>query len=306
MQKIPFIFNKLNFDWDYQKYLKEHTSNWRHILEKKFTSAHCYISSEDKSIQIGLKEREWDSNVFQFKVGELIICNNNNQELDVHVMESIIHHARSDGYRLLICRLAYDSFETINLIQSLGFLLVDCMNVYLFNKLHQLPEIANTTGIHIKKVEISNLLEQQKKSISNIARGSFVNSRIHNDKNFSMEQFNDFCSSMAKGLVENNNSTCIIAEKEEKIVGFAIGNEGLSSNDHEPSILGYLWLIAVDESCRGKKVGSHLLNYFLHAMSKKTRFIEIGTQINNYGALSLYSKPFLLPCSSLATFHLWI
>jgi len=94
--------------------------------------------------------------------------------------------------------------------------------------------------------------------------------------------------------------------KDKTVVGFLICLINKKLNDALNKKIAILDFMAIDESCKGMKIGSGLLAHFINDIKDKYEMIELRTMNNNFPAINLYQKFGFLIISSDLIFHKYI
>ena len=298
---------------DYQEYLLGCDDRFANYSVNRFCHStdgiiFGLVTDTDVSALAKLVNLEWDTRCFGFKVAKLANLFGNQAESKATLLEEVKAYARAEGVKLLTCRVAYDDFSSLHALEEVGFRIVDAMNIFLWDSQGSTSkdQRSNVTpdGVMVSPLKKSDRSTCQ--ALREIAMSTFRHSRLNNDPRFSIAQVRTFYERLLNSFLEKQESLILVARIDDNPAGFVLGAKDVELSEHLAHSLGYLWLVAVDESSAGRGVGQALFEVFLQCFSRQVRFIEVGTQINNYSALNLYARNDLKFVSSLVTLHLWL
>lgn len=295
---------------DYQTYLSGLTDSFSVLRGQRLASA-----SEEELVGVQSKEGleafaryrhlEWDTDCFGFKVAKLDDLGWSSPEALNALLTEMTQRAADDGVRLLSVRVGFGDYALTGLLEKHGFSLVDVMNVFGGGR-ELIPDErrAEVTGVAFE--ENGQWSVRDVEAVKKLSIGMLAHGRVGNDPVFRQSAKDKFYGRMAESFAGANGAWTCTARSEGEVVGFVLG----SPDDELTSVvdggLGYLSMIAVDASMRGRGVGNALFDRFLKGFSRDVGYIEIATQAHNYPALNLYSASGLGLVSSIATFHLWL
>jgi ribosomal protein S18 acetylase RimI-like enzyme len=296
---------------DYQKYLLDGEPGFVRFKVDGFcdaSSGTLFGVAEDTGILALAKlvHLDWDTDCLGFKVAKLADLMGSQAEARATLLHEVITHARSEGVRLLTCRVAYDAFSSIHALGGAGFKLVDALNIFVWDRQSgRLPgQAGDASPIKIEAQRASDAVMRE--ALTGIAMTAFQHSRLYNDPAFSAAQVETFYGRLVDSLLDDDEALNLVAWVDRQPAGFVLGNTDAALSAYLAHPLGYLWLIAVDPAFAGQGVGQALLERFLRAFSRRVHYIEVGTQMDNYRALNLYARNGLRLVSSLVTMHLWL
>jgi ribosomal protein S18 acetylase RimI-like enzyme len=92
-------------------------------------------------------------------------------------------------------------------------------------------------------------------------------------------------------------------EEGGRLAGIAIGTVEPEISCQIRRRFGYMWLILVHPDHRGRGVGKRLFNEFLGLSGRYLDLLEIGTQIANHPANSIYQGAGCAVMGHCLTFH---
>lgn len=198
-------------------------------------------------------------------------------------------------------RIGLHEFGMINIAESLGFRLMDVLNIYL-SKRSPLDVYNQNSSYKIITPKFISIDDYEQ--IDQISKNLFIFSRLYNDVKIKKKTADDFYSSLVQYFLEKKSSVINIALDQNKcVVGFAIGHD--DGEDLNSESLGYLWVIGVSPKHMHRGIGFLLCNHFLQEYHKKCATIEVGTQVNNFAANSIYLKAGLSVVANVAALHRW-
>lgn len=205
-----------------------------------------------------IKKSEWDSNHFNFKVGNVIFKKDKIIELE-------------EKYDVVIAKVNANKFEEIKKLQVDGFVLKDTLIRFCIENI-QKQNLNQESSIRIAQ-------ENDLEAIKKIARNSFRKSHFYKNKRFQKDKIDELYAKWVTNKFEKGNNIYIYEDKNI-IKGFLLAIE-----NSEEAIID---LIAVDSKFKGEGIAKKLiLNFFQLNISKKS---YVGTQIINLPAIKLYEK----------------
>ena len=298
---------------DYQEYLLDYDDQFVNYRVNSFCHStdgiiFGLVTDAEVSALAKLVHLDWDTHCFGFEVAKIANFFGNQTESKATLLEEVKAYARAEGVKLLTCRVAYDDFSSLHALEEVGFRIVDAMNIFLWDSQWSTPggqrNSVTPDGVMVSPLEKGDWNTHQ--AVREIAMSAFRHSRLDNDPRFSIVQVRTFYERLLNSFLEKQESLILVARIDDTAAGFILGAEDIELSEHLAYSLGYLWLVAVDEAFAGRGVGQTLFDVFMQRFSRQVRFIEVGTQINNYPALNLYARNGLKLVSSLVTMHLWL
>ncbi len=223
----------------------------------------------------------WDSDFFQLKIGKIII--------DVFEKESIysvLDELKIEKYQLIYI------FSTNEINEFTDFLL-DKKVIYEY----KITENQENTAENIVFLEKK---EKYSAELLDLALQSGEYSRFRLDKRFPKGSFEKlYALWIENSLNKKIADDVIVYEENDLALGMVTLKQALDC-----SIIG---LIAVQETTRGKKIGTHLLN----AVKNKTRemgrkSVEVATQLDNKSACYFYEKNNFSIKKIEYIYHIWL
>lgn len=220
-----------------------------------------------------LCEDKFNSEIFRMNMGNLIID-------DLSEINSILIQAKKQGYDHLSAKINTNDLITCNLLLQKGFKIVDTLVSYQYDyEKTPLLQYHYNQDVIIKPVESCDIDE-----LSRIAHDSFFNDRFHNDPSLK----NELCDLYYEKWIYNSchgfaDLVLVGKDKENNILGFGTGK---IVSDKESALV----LNAVTEYARGKGVYTAMIWEAMNYFKDRTRYLTLGTQINNYAVQKAWSK----------------
>ena len=222
---------------------------------------------------------KWDTDFFGYKVGKLLLNDNNLDE------------------NLLI----NNDFKLIYLFSNepLSEALVKKHNLFLSDE--KIDLITNVSNLTYNKFENENLVELNilDDNLLDLTFQSGHFSRFKIDSNFKNNEFETLYTAWIEQSISHENA--------DKVIGFSINNKvvGFITFVLKNNMFD-IGLIAVNEQHRSLKIGKQLLAFvFNYSLSKKVDFVTVTTQNKNQGALNFYLKNGFLINKTTYIYHLW-
>ncbi len=222
---------------------------------------------------------KWDTDFFGYKVGKLLLNDNNLDE------------------NLLI----NNDFKLIYLFSNepLSEDLVKKHNLFLSDE--KIDLITNVSNLTYNKFENENLVELNilDDNLLDLTFQSGHFSRFKIDSNFKNNEFETLYTAWIEQSISHENA--------DKVIGFSINNKvvGFITFVLKNNMFD-IGLIAVNEQHRSLKIGKQLLAYvFNYSLSKKVDFVTVTTQNKNQGALKFYLQNGFSINQTTYIYHLW-
>ena len=304
-------FISSNLGSDYQYYLTNYDKNFIkykindicHTSEGKLFG--IVINSEISALG-RLLQLQWDSSFFNFKVAKITDLYGTQFSEKFALLKEIKTFAKNEDYKLIVCRVDASDISSVHALEQLGFKWVDGMNIFLCDRNKKHFEFSPTTCGDENISVVTNGNHDFSNKIQELVLSFAKKGRLNNDPRILPSQVERFYLSLFDSLVKKDGSLMLVSKKNNKIVGFALGVEDTGLQKYLTNSLGYLWMISVDKTLAGQGVGRRLFKKFINTFSNNMELIEIGTQMNNYEALNLYSRGGMKMISAVVTMHLWL
>ena len=198
----------------------------------------------------------------------------------------LLEDARRLGIEHLACRIDGSDWPNVHLLESRGFVCVDC-SLKMGRTLNDLPENArpSTSPVRVRAYEPTDLEAMQR-----IAARSHTHNHFYNDpwleRTRSAALFSEWLRRCAAGAAE----FILVAEDEDgKVTGFvtALANKALARV--VGVAVGIIDYIVVDRDAEGRGIGRALLGAALARLAGDNRFVELRTSHDNYRAVAFYN-----------------
>jgi dTDP-4-amino-4,6-dideoxy-D-galactose acyltransferase len=135
-----------------------------------------------------------------------------------------------------------------------------------------------------KEIKVISLGHQINNELLMISDKNINNTRFYNDTNFDQNLVKEMYQIWIKKSCNDPFSTVVIAEINNRIVGFITFKHG-----HEE--ITTIGLVAIDKNYQRLGIGKSIMNECIHLCykQKKTR-ISVATQLNNQPAIKFYER----------------
>lgn len=261
---------------------------------------------KDKMTEIyGLRELDWDTELFGVKMGEIIINSvNDHGGFAEDIWRNTINAARRQSYLFLLYQVDTRYQETAELLIRQGATIGDTL-VTLELNLNGSPEIAVTALESASSaLQVAEAVPGDLAEICTIAANSFIYSRFFQDHRFDATKARRFYPKWLRDSFGTSERVFILKDKTqtpEPVLGF------ISLQDHEAKRETVIRLLAVEAIYRGYGYGQVLMDWLIRDTIKRGFLrIQVGTQANNLAALHLYEKNGFQPTMAKYRFHLWL
>ena len=289
---------------DYRSYLSILGSIDAFLLaeaEQRAASADGVVASADGQGVATVHTLDWDSEIFGYqcsRVGALAISNSYHSG----IVEEIDHALTRAETRFADVRIGLQHETLIQEFVDRGWRIADQLNIYF----SELTELLSDEQTDVHPYVIKKISSEFAESFFEKNPKLFYGARIYNDPNISADAAELFYTRLMEAKCLNSTGPmCGIWDKNE-LVGIAIGEVDKQLSAFANAPLAYLWLIGLSDRLRGQGLGKKLFNAFLNQCRQQgIRYLEIGTQHDNFPANKLYAS-FGLPIESqLITLHRW-
>ncbi len=293
---------------DYQRYLAAHDSGFSHARAATIAGPGELFGRLDgaRSAAVKLVPEPWDTRWVGHSTAHLIPLAGTDRVTQAEAVREALDEAREQGIELLTSRLAYDAFDWIHTLERAGWSLVDAMAIFLWDRTAPRP----ATPVRHPELRISPFHPRDNPAalpkIRALGRLAFAYSRWRNDPRVPAAAVDACADALIDTLLARPDAVCLVGWNGRDPVSMAVGAPDEEISRHLAQPLGYLWTIAVDPAHAGQGLGREMLEAFFEAASPSMRFVEIGTQLNNHAAVTLYGRAGLPVVSSLVTLHNWL
>jgi ribosomal protein S18 acetylase RimI-like enzyme len=253
---------------------------------------------------VSARPLDWDSEVFGVPCARIDLLWAADAEA-LPLLEDLLADCllamERDAVALCDVRIGLHDLRLVHLVERQGFRLMDVLNIYLSEA--SLPDPGKSFGGY-SIVDEPARLGPAKEDVRALASTAFSHSRLYNDAHIPKEKADLFYEKLVDAFLQRDKNTLQVAlDEEQKPAAFSISleEEELPLDD----AFSYLWLISVSPAHARKGLGQFLLHSTLHELHKTSKYVEIGTQINNGPANKIYARAKLPLVANLATFHRW-
>lgn len=243
--------------------------------------------------------REWDSQHFGKRIGELVLYETKGASLDgslaIHLFEKISREIQQN-FDMLFCRVNTDRKNFVKAAETTDFRLMDTQVEYEFiNQKQPVKEIPDSCILRPAELKDLGYLKE-------IARNSFFKTRFHADAKLGKEASDLLYQIWVEKSVQDNYADrVVVAQIDDIPVGFATWNL-VKAGD---LAMGRLELTAVSETDRNKGIYTSLVNEGIKFYRDKAISIYSSTQINNIAGQRVWIKLGLTMKNSWYIFHRW-
>jgi dTDP-4-amino-4,6-dideoxy-D-galactose acyltransferase len=231
---------------------------------------------------------EWDSSFFGYPIGKI-----NASEINAEALTKIISQAKNKDIRLIY--LFTDPVDSVSqkAAKINGAKLVD-QKVTFHIKID--ASVISSTDTHIEKFELSYPSSQ----LVNLAIQSGLYSRYKIDPGFKNNEFEKLYLAWIENSVNKKIADHTFVYKED---GVELGFVTLKLRD----TYGEIGLIAVDESSRGKAIGSKLTSAVINLLYENyITDLRVATQTDNMQACNFYKKAGFKEIRTENIYHIWL
>jgi hypothetical protein len=266
-----------------------------------------FIIAHDKGIIRGfiiIAYAGWDSHIFSFKMAKLknIIAATEKIEEDIkikeHLVETAVNICRKRDIRHLATRVNADEFSSIFALEKRGFILVDSMATYVFNKQKRdTPVFKNL--FKVRSFKLSDL-----KELMPLAGVSFLKNRFYNDLHLKHKASWAYQQWIKHFCLSNTKGSLIAEDRHGAPIGFLVYELNKKLAQHtQCRIIGH-GLAAVKPTHKGAFLG------LVEATIKRTRqyydYAEFDAQTYNHEAVRIYNRFNFKLVKTRHTFHKWL
>ena len=213
-----------------------------------------------------IKQLNWDTEFFGYKVGQIIMSNNkkfsasafqtyvNDYKL-IYVLSS--EKVAVNGLKLVDKKVTFQQKTSIK----------DDLNKNPSAKIESFKE-----GVH------------DYESLKKLALSSGENSRFKIDENFKNNEYSKLYNQWINNAVYKDKAMDILIYRDKEILGF-------TTIEKKSKYLAVIGLVAVSEQERGKGIASKLIESSINrAFELGFKTIQVATQFENIPAMRLYEK----------------
>lgn len=276
-------------------FLESHSYQYfkNELIRKYHSNRYCtlYIAKEKQDI-IGFALvifLQWDSKIFGFKIGRiefLLKFMNNFQRYGF--LNNIIKDCRNKRYRHLNCRLGIKDFETLWLLEKLGFNVADIqLTLSTSDAFKDMPKLSHGRLAIIRKAAKDDL-----KYLKVFVKGAFTDTRFVVDSRYPPRKVDRLYYEWIKNSIFNVDQRVFVAldKNTKRLIGVSICNISPNSKKILKFKIGSIDLIAINKDYRNQGLGQSLIKFCLNWLKKKVDRVEIRTQVSNIPAIAAFMK----------------
>ena len=243
----------------------------------------------DDNVQI----LDWDSQFFGVPIGRVRVRPEPDNFDPATVRKSLIW-ADGRGIRCLYCLCECDHIEATEMLEQLGFRLVD-IRLTLETKI----DISNVEPVVTDEVLIRPARSSDLPPLEGIARTSHTDSRFFVDRHFPRERCGALYWEWLQKDARNPTGTLFVAE----LGGAPVGYLSLHLANADTATIG---LLGVAEQARGRGIGKRLIAAAIRqASGQGSKQMEVVTQGRNRSAQRLYQGAGFRTTATQIWFHRW-
>lgn len=246
----------------------------------------------------------WDSKILGIeaaKIGHLIVLGDIRirEKIKTQLLSSIISLSRRLGITHLSCRIDVDDLSSAHALESNGFLLMDTLVTYTFNRYrHKIPGFKELCKIRAFKKSDLPVLEQ-------IGRSVFIKDRFHLDHHILRKKADALFAAWVKNCCRGKDADRIfVAEQNKQPVGFL----AFELNGDLVKFTGYKiaghGLSAISPGAKG--IYPSLTKAATQEIALNYDCLEFDTQLNNYEVLRVWQSSGFDFIRAKYTFHKWL
>jgi len=266
----------------------------RKIINNKFLNT----ASEDIIIQIN----EFETRILGLPVYHIWFFDET--KLDVLKFKQRLNEIKHPS--LFVLRVQTNDVETISKITQLNFYAVDCLVYHLWER-SNFRECENFNNVNILYACSNNQEEVaalSRRSFSDINR---IRTRYSNDPLISEEKTEQIYYEWAlKSVKREFANNVLISKQRDRVTGFLAYKISEVHIDGENYSWGEITLNAVEKEYSGRGIYFSLLNEALKILMKKSDFITLATQSDNFAAHRVCARLGSRIDSVFSTYHCWV
>lgn len=281
-------------DYESKFYLDQYIND----IDEKAKYFITVLEKEVKSI-VSIKHLEWDSNIFNKKIGLFSVCYGSLQkETYKVVMNDVDKVCKEESFECIFAKVNVDDYSTMHILESSGYNLMDSIVTFKIKlNLEEKIDISN-------KYTIILLNESDVEDVVNIIDNLYRHGRFFEDENLDNNRVNELYKLWITNEIKNSKVDVIGIKENDKLLGFISCKYQLNK---ENKLEGVISLVGIDSSYQGLGIGKILMNSVLNYFKKKNiENVYVGTQINNISAMNFYISNKFRVISSINSFHKWI
>lgn len=228
----------------------------------------------------------WDSDLFQLKVGKLVITADHSEDEIIVAIEN----AKDNYYEVVYVFVNNSISFNTTIVEKFYGKLVDTKVIYQID-------------LHAITIDSNNVSENYKglpRALYDLAFQSGAYSRFKKDEKFGKNKFENLYKTWINNSISGQMADYVCAvHADNKIIGF--GTVKITDN------IGTIGLISVDNSYRRQGVGKQLMyNIFGFLKTIGINKLEVSTQNENVQACKFYESYKMKVKNKINVYHIWL
>jgi dTDP-4-amino-4,6-dideoxy-D-galactose acyltransferase len=199
----------------------------------------------------------------------------------------MLHNINTLSLDYLIARFASADRSINHLLESYGFVTLDCVVTLSMKSTGVPPIVSNNAQFNIREACDSDL-----RSLKKLAYSSYTFDRFHTDPIISHELADKLHAVWTENCLKGDTADMVlVAEQDGVILGYIACKVNKGAREFLNVGIGNIVLIATSKEYQRKGIAQALIHKSLGWMkSKNIDLLEVATQIQNVPALWLYQK----------------
>jgi dTDP-4-amino-4,6-dideoxy-D-galactose acyltransferase len=229
----------------------------------------------------------WDTEFFGFRIGRV-----KTERMLVHDLSDISDFVTFEKIDCVYFLSDMQCTTTPHIAASGEFYVVDV-------RVEMELDPNRTKRTKTKKVPIRTATTDDTDALAKIARIAHTDSRFFHDRNFPRERCADFYETWLRKSIDGWANATLVADHQGVPSGYITCHL-------DPSNIGRIGLIGVDENARGQGLGGALVESAIDWLTKNgVQKITVVTQGRNAVAQRLYQKAGFLTANTKVWHHQW-
>jgi len=294
---------------NYQIYLEQmvdfNDALWEKHLQYRKDGIRMEIVLPGTGCVTALEPQSWDSDVLGLSAGTVSDVFHG-QPLSQHEAECLValieKKIKAVNLDFISFRISVTERFLLQALENFGWYEVDRLNIYS-------ASLNSLTESKIKSLpdqyELGDFDLDDGLAFLESQPGLFCLSRMHMDTNIPKVKADNFYKAVFCSQYHSLTNFRVGLWRKGRLIGIAIGNVDRWLADTLNFNLGYLWLLGISETVRGKSLSKPLLAAFIVKAKDQLETLEIGTQIGNLAANKLYISLGFKLAARTVTLHRW-
>ena len=249
-----------------------------------------FTRSDDATGLAVLQRLAWDTRVLGFPCAriDLYLTGNYAEASSAadRLIESALEEARAAGTHHVSCRVDAADWASVHALERHGFINVDALITFQA-AVERLPARGAPAD-----VELRAAVSTDTTVLMDIAARVFRHGRFHSDPAIPGDRAGNVYREWTRGCCEGTAADIVlVATLAQDVAGFVACRMVADPAGHLPTRIGTIPLIAANDTCRRRGIGSALLAaaraWFA---AQDAGAVEVGTQLSNGPAARLYER----------------